>query len=75
MTRDKVCIYDKSIECNHCFKCIEDIAQKTGGELSVHETAKLMEYKLYKVNLGNFADTVNKYLKQMVLYIKQLITS
>lgn len=64
MTRDKVCIYDKSIECNHCFKCIEDIAQKTGGELSVHETAKLMEYKLYKVNLGNFADTVNKYLKQ-----------
>lgn len=64
MTREKVCIYDKSVECNHCFKCIEDIAKKTGDELSVYETAKLMEYKLYKVNLGNFEDTVNKYLRQ-----------
>ena len=64
MTKENVCIYDKSEKCNHCFKCIEDISRKTGDELSIYETAKLMEYKLYKVNLDNFADTVNKYLKE-----------
>lgn len=38
------CMFDKSRRCNHCFDCVELINQKHAYELSIHETAKLMEY-------------------------------
>lgn len=60
--RENVCLYDKSEKCNQCFRCIEDIKAKKGDELTVYETAKLMKYKLFKLNLDNFSETVNKYL-------------
>lgn len=64
MTKENICIYDKSEKCNHCFRCIAGMEKKPAADLSIYETARLLEYKLYKVNLGNFADSVNKYLKE-----------
>ena len=32
--------------------------------MNVFEMARLMEYRLYKMNLDRFSDSVNKYLKK-----------
>lgn len=58
---DDVCMFDKGKKCTRCFECIGVIKQKTVDELSVHETAKLLEYKLFNQNLDQFAEHVNKY--------------
>jgi len=55
------CIFDIAKHCHHCFNCIGLIHQKAPCELSVLETARLMEYKLFHLNLNNFTDKVNKY--------------
>lgn len=58
---DDVCMFDKGKKCTRCFECIGVIKQKTMDELSIHETAKLLEYKLFNQNLDQFAELVNKY--------------
>ena len=60
--KDDVCLNDRVKACNQCFKCIADIKNKTPEELSIIETARLMQYKFYKLNLDNFAESVNKCL-------------
>lgn len=60
--RENTCLFDKSRKCSQCFRCIDSIDSKKGEELTIHETTRLMEYKLFKLNLDNFAETVNKYL-------------
>lgn len=57
--RTQVCMFDSARECNQCFKCIGLINQKKPEELQIYETAKLLEYKMYQLNLNNFADRVN----------------
>ncbi|MDE6210272.1 MAG: ATP-binding protein [Lachnospiraceae bacterium] len=64
LVKENVCLYDKSIKCSQCFKCIEEIKEKKAEELSVYETTKLIEYKIFEMNLGDFANTVNKYLRK-----------
>lgn len=59
--REDICMFDKSKKCNRCFECIGIIEKKQPHELSVHETSKLLEYKLYNQNLNRFAEQVNKY--------------
>lgn len=54
------CMFDKSRRCNHCFDCVELINQKHAYELSIHETAKLLEYKMFNSNLDRFAEAVNR---------------
>ncbi len=62
--RENICLHDKTAKCTQCFKCIPDILLKSGDELSIHETTRLMEYKLYKLNLDNFAEAVNRNLEK-----------
>lgn len=59
MRRD-CCIFDQSKTCNHCFACIGLINQKKPEELDAFEAAKLLDYKLYQLNLGDFAKRVNE---------------
>lgn len=55
------CLFEHSKKCKHCFSCIGLINQKTPEELSVLETEKLLEYKLYHMNLKEFSSKVNDY--------------
>lgn len=54
------CMFNRAKKCNHCFSCIGLIQQKNPADLDVFETAKLLDYKLYQLNLDAFARKVNK---------------
>lgn len=58
--RSDCCIFDQAKYCNHCFSCIGLINQKKPSELNAFETAKLLDYKLYQLNLDTFARKVNE---------------
>ena len=53
--RSGCCMFDRAKECNHCFSCIGLIHQKTTEELNAFEAAKLLDYKLYQLNLVVFS--------------------
>lgn len=57
--RSDCCMFDQAKKCSHCFRCIGLIRQKHPDELNVFETAKLLDYKLYQLNLDEFARKVN----------------
>lgn len=61
--KEKKCYYEER-GCDQCFRCIAKIEKKSGQEMNVFEMARLMEYRLYKMNLDRFSDSVNKYLKK-----------
>ena len=46
--------------CNHCFQCIGLINQKQPEDLTAVETARLLEYKIYQLNLNDFSRKVNE---------------
>ena len=56
---ERRCMFDKSRTCNNCFDCIGMINRKSVDELSIFETAKLLEYKVFNNNLDKFAEAVN----------------
>ncbi len=58
--RSNMCMFDTAKSCNHCFSCIGLINQKEPKELQVQETARLLEYKMYQLNVGDFSDKVNE---------------
>lgn len=58
--RSHVCLFDTAKECNQCFSCIGLINQKQPEELQLYETAKLLEYKMYQLNINDFAARVNE---------------
>ena len=58
--RSGCCMFDRAKECNHCFSCIGLIHQKTTEELNAFEAAKLLDYKLYQLNLDAFSQSVNE---------------
>ena len=58
--RSNACMFDSAKSCNHCFSCIGLINQKKPEELQLHETARLMEYKMYQLNLGEISHKVNE---------------
>lgn len=57
--RDNVCMFDKSKKCNRCFQCIGLIDKKMPDELTIFETARLLEYKLLNMNLVEFENNLN----------------
>ena len=57
--RSGCCMFDEAKECNHCFSCIGLIHKKTTEELNAFEASKLLEYKLYNLNLDSFSKRVN----------------
>ncbi|MBO5228673.1 MAG: AAA family ATPase [Lachnospiraceae bacterium] len=58
--KEKVCVLSPKRVCNHCFQCVEQIKKKTPDELSLAETTRLLEYKLFHTNLSDFADRLNE---------------
>ena len=54
------CIFDATKHCNQCFSCIGYIDRKKPGELTLIETARLMQHKLFSINLNTLADKLNK---------------
>ncbi len=58
--RTECCMFNQAKKCNYCFNCIGLIQQKTPDELDVFETSKLLDYKLYQLNLDAFAKKVNE---------------
>lgn len=53
------CMFNQAKDCSYCFHCIGLIEQKSPAELDVFETSKLLDYKLYRLNLDHFARMVN----------------
>lgn len=57
--RSGCCMFDESRSCNHCFSCIGLINQKKPADLNAFEAARLLDYKLYQLNLDTFSKQVN----------------
>ena len=57
--RSNKCMFDKAKCCNHCFSCIGLINQKKPEDLQLHETAKLLEYKIFQLNISEFSKKMN----------------
>ena len=57
--RSQECIFDSAKRCNKCFSCIGMLNQKKAEDLQLYETARLLEYKMYQLNLQEFAAKVN----------------
>lgn len=58
--KENVCIFDKHRVCNQCFNCIGMINKKRPEQLSLLETARLMQFKLFNINLANFEEKLNE---------------
>lgn len=61
--KDNQCIFDHTKTCNLCFECIGLINKKTPEELTLYETARLLQYKLFHTNLNTFAQKVNAHFQ------------
>ncbi|MDD6072104.1 MAG: AAA family ATPase [Clostridiales bacterium] len=57
--RSDACMFDAAKTCNHCFSCIGLINKKKPQDLQLYETAKLLEYKIYQLNISEFSKKVN----------------
>ncbi len=57
--RSGCCMFNQARECNHCFHCIGLIEQKSPAQMDALEVSKLLDYKLYQLNLDTFARMVN----------------
>lgn len=54
------CMFAPFRSCTHCFKCIGLINQKRPDLLNVLEAEKLLEYKLFQMNMGGLVDHINE---------------
>ena len=59
--KENECTFDPAKTCNRCFNCIGLINKKTPEELTLFETARLLQYKLFHTNLNEFAKKVNEH--------------
>ena len=59
MLKDNKCTFVQKKTCNRCFQCIGVINKKTPEELTLFETARLLQYKLFHTKLKEFAEKVN----------------
>lgn len=57
--RSNICVFDSARKCNQCFQCIGLIDQKTPEEMTLRETALLLEYKMYQMDLEELSKKVN----------------
>lgn len=58
--RASTCMFSPAKACNQCFQCIGLINQKPPAELRIVETARLLEYKLYQLNVKEFEEKLNR---------------
>lgn len=61
--KDNQCTFDATRTCNRCFQCIGLINKKAPEELTLFETARLLQYKLFHTNLHEFAQKVNAHFQ------------
>jgi AAA15 family ATPase/GTPase len=61
MLKENGCTFDSTRTCNRCFQCIGVINKQTPEELSLFETVRLLQYKLFRTNLTTFEEKVNYY--------------
>lgn len=54
------CMFNPAKNCTRCFQCIGLINQKKPEELDVYEAARLLEYKMYQLNLKDFEERLNR---------------
>ncbi len=64
LINDDRCIADTARNCTQCFKCMQAINKKNPEELTMIELIRLMQHKLFSLNLGKFADAVNSHLRE-----------
>lgn len=62
--KNNLCIFDKVRQCNRCFQCIPVLQEKTAKDLNVLELTRIMEYKLYQMNLSTFAEKLNRHFHE-----------
>ncbi|MBE5954828.1 MAG: OLD family endonuclease [Lachnospiraceae bacterium] len=58
--RSQECLLNPAKNCDRCFSCIEDIKKKKADSLEIYETARLLEHKMYQLNLQDFSQRVNE---------------
>ena len=61
--KDNRCTFDPAKTCNRCFQCIGLINKKAPEELTLFETARLLQYKLFHTKLHEFARKVNAHFQ------------
>lgn len=61
--KDNQCTFDKAKRCNLCFQCVGLINKKAPEELTLYETARLLQYKLFHTDLNEFARKVNEHFQ------------
>lgn len=61
MLKENECTFDSAKKCNLCFHCIGLINKKAPEELTLFETARLLQYKLFHTKLAEFASKVNEH--------------
>lgn len=59
--QEGICMFDRGKLCTNCFHCIGLIGQKPPAELTVYETAKLLQFKLMHINMDSFMERLNYY--------------
>lgn len=64
MLKDNECTFDSARKCNLCFQCIGLINKKAPEELTLFETARLLQYKLFHTKLAEFATKVNRHFHE-----------
>ncbi len=62
--KGNICMFNNAKVCNHCFSCIGLINRKNPEELTLQETTRLLEHKVYELNLSEFSKKVNENYKK-----------
>lgn len=62
--RTGCCMFDSGKPCSHCFSCMGLIERKRPDEMNAFEAEKLLEYKLYQMNLDRFSRRVNRIFRR-----------
>lgn len=62
--RENRCIFDDKRGCSQCFECIGVINKKTPQELTLMESSRLLQYKLFNLRLNDFANRLNRYFRK-----------
>ncbi|MBR5596722.1 MAG: AAA family ATPase [Lachnospiraceae bacterium] len=57
--KSNTCVFDNTRKCNQCFQCIGLINQKSPKEMTIRETALLLEHKMYQLDLQSLSEKVN----------------
>lgn len=58
------CLFEKAKVCHKCFNCIGFIKNKKIDDLTINETTKLLNYKLYNLNLRKYEQVINNYMRK-----------